>query len=185
MVFEKKVSLIVMLCNLIEKKASKCHYYWSKDEKIKNFKLQITSEKQINENYIIRDFDCTCTKTNEVRKIKQLHFTGWPDHGVPEIEKVFDTFQEMIAEVEKLILESPVVVHCSAGVGRTGTFISMYNIHHIFSQKMLGEDVAFNFNIWNLVRKLKEHRIMSVENILQYKFIYSYVGKYLFNILKK
>ena len=80
-------------------------------------------------------------KTNEyTRNVKQIHFTKWPDHGVPPIDKVYDAFCKIIEEVDnnedisKISdnqYKSPVVVHCSAGVGRTGTFISLYNFHSI------------------------------------------------------
>lgn len=172
-----------MLCNLIEKKVSKCHKYWSSQEKIKNFKLEKCSEKALNEYLIIREFELTYLKTNEKRSIKQLHFTGWPDHGVPPLDEVYDTFQEMIGQVLKV--KSPAVVHCSAGVGRTGTFIAMYNLNYIIKKSKESELSSVSFNIWNLVRKLKEHRIMSVENVLQYKFIYSYMSKSLVNLFKR
>ncbi len=175
--------MVVMLCNLIEKKTIKCHKYWSREEKIKNFKLEKLSEKTLNDKLIVRDFSLTHLKTNEIRNVRQMHFTGWPDHGVPDLDQVFDTFQFMIQEVEKV--SSPVVVHCSAGVGRTGTFITMYNLHYNLKKSKESDESSINFNIWNLVRKLKEFRIMSVENILQYKFVYSYMSKLLLKLLPK
>jgi protein tyrosine phosphatase len=185
MVFEKKVSLIVMLCNLIEKKIIKCHNYWSEEEKLRNFKLEKKSEQTINEYLIVREFCLTHLKTNEERSLKQLHFVGWPDHGVPVLEDVYDTFQAIIDEVDQNN-SSPVVVHCSAGVGRTGTFISMYNLHIAVQKSLfLNKQNSVSFNLWNLVRKIKEFRIQSVENILQYKFLYSYISKTLVKIFKK
>jgi protein tyrosine phosphatase len=185
MVFENKVSLIVMLCNLIEKKLTKCHNYWSDQEKLRNFKLEKKSEQIINDYLVMREFSLTHVKSKEERSLKQLHFVGWPDHGVPNLDDVYDTFQTMIQEVEQNI-SSPVVVHCSAGVGRTGTFISMYNLHMTIEKSLfLNKQSSVSFNIWNLVRKIKELRIMSVENSLQYRFIYSFMSKTLTKIFKK
>jgi len=77
-------------------------------------------------------------KGNEVREVKQYHFTEWPDHGVPKADKVYDVFMHLIEEVDNNhrieinstdSYKSPIVVHCSAGVGRTGTFIGIYNFY--------------------------------------------------------
>jgi protein tyrosine phosphatase len=137
-----------------------------------------------------RSFELT-DKEGNVRNITQLNFTGWPDHGVPNIDNVFDTFTDMIKRVkEHLDLykdTSPVIVHCSAGVGRTGTFMSMYTLTQEINKQLEGQpksSVTVKFNVWNTVRHLKEQRILSVENFHQYQFIYKFIGKILKNYFK-
>jgi protein tyrosine phosphatase len=196
MIYENNVKIIVMLCELIEGNRSKCHQYWSNKNKLKAFTLQMNEENKISSYLTVRSFALTRVdiEGGEERLVTQLHFTGWPDHGVPNISKVYDTFAHMIKEVDAKFGESvsnsnlnstlisPVVVHCSAGIGRTGTFISMYALHRTINSQKGNDKVTFN--IWNTVRKIKEMRLNSVENILQYKFIYSFVQKYLQNFFK-
>jgi len=184
MVYEKEVVLIIMVCNLIEKKYPKCHKYWSLKESSSNLSLSSISETQIDSNLVEREFKLTNQKTNEIRSIKHLHFVGWPDHGVPELDDVYNSFQYMLEKVYEAKSKSkgPIIVHCSAGVGRTGTFMAMYNMHYNIRNQI--QNKVVRFNIWNTVRKLKEQRRSSVENFLQYKFIYNFTAKYLLDVLK-
>ena len=69
------------------------------------------------------------------------------------------------------------MVHCSAGIGRTGTFISVYNLYHeILEQINNKKTIEIRFSIMNLVRKLKEMRLYLVENQTQYNFLYQFVN---------
>ena len=70
------------------------------------------------------------------------------------------------------------IVHCSAGVGRTGTFVSMYLLEKEINEQINAKKEYIRFNIFNLVRKIKEMRIYMVQSEVQYEFIYAYV-KYL------
>ncbi len=92
-----------MLCNLTEKKVSKCHKYWT-EYKSKNIEISLGEEKTIFEHLTQRSFIVNYLERNETREINQLHFTGWPDHGVPEISTVYDTFHYMLKETEKILL---------------------------------------------------------------------------------
>lgn len=183
MVHENESTLIIMLCALVEKERVKCHKYWT-EESPKSLKIKLIKETSINQYLMIRDLELTIIDTQEVRYIKQLHFVGWPDHGVPEVDRVYDIFQHILQEIDKHVSIAPVVVHCSAGVGRTGTLISLYNIYHSFQKQIDLNNAKLKFNIWNVVRKLKEQRLSSVENVLQYKFIYSYIYKMLGYLFK-
>jgi protein tyrosine phosphatase len=161
-----------MLCNLQEKGRIKCAKYWpSKKISLPKFSVEQTAEDK-DLNLIIRKFNLK-DNTN-TREITQLHFISWPDHGVPDLDEVYDDFIKMIEKVDEV--DPPVVVHCSAGIGRTGTFMSFYNIHKILEKNN-------SLSIFNIVRKLKEQRLGSVENILQYKLVYSFLDKYFKKII--
>lgn len=180
MIIQNKSFLIIMLCNTTESGRSKCHQYWpmtNEELKLKGKSIKLSKEDKVNQsNFLIRrKFDVVSheDKGKIKSEVTQIHFQGWPDHGVPEIEESYKDFLEMISIVDDYIGKSPIVVHCSAGIGRTGTFISLYNaILSINSKKD-------HMNIFEIVRKVKECRRYSVENPNQYKFIYGIVRKYI------
>ena len=117
------------------------------------------------------------SKANSSEKIiTQIHYKGWPDHGVPDIRKEFNSFLYMIQKVDELKGNGPVVTHCSAGVGRTGTFISIYILYQeIMAQIKNEQSKEIKFSVFNMVRKLKEMRLHMVQNLAQYKFIYTFI----------
>lgn len=159
--------MIIMLCNIKEKGRTKCAKYWpSRKLDLPNKSVEFISEEK-SDNLIIRKFNLK--DQNSTREITQLHFISWPDHGVPEIDQVYEDFTLMLKKVDEV--NSPIIIHCSAGIGRTGTFISFYNIYKSLQSES-------SLSIFNIVRKLKEQRLGLVENILQYKLIYSFLDKY-------
>ncbi len=167
MIIEYNSTIIIMLCNEFERGREKCCQYW----KGKDYK------ETKNKNLIIRDI--IISKYNIKRVITQIQYIGWPDHGIPEIKEAYDNFISMIYFIIENYNNSPVVVHCSAGVGRTGTFLSIFNIVHeiIFNKR---QDLI-KFSIFNTVRKLKEFRMLLVQNEEQYYFIYKFIEVFLLN----
>lgn len=179
-----------MLCNVFEKNRPKCHQYWpdkSMSIKLKLFDVDFVSENDLVDKWISeRKF--LIKNENENFEVTQIHFKGWPDHGVPDIENTYVYFQSMF----KYVLEAgkhPVVCHCSAGIGRTGTFISSYilwsqlterynYLKKLEEKKEISEDKSkFEFSIFKTVLKAKQARCYSVENVKQYEFIYGLVKK--------
>ena len=182
MVEQYNVQVIVMLCNLREGTIEKCADYWGKE--MEKYKVEVLEENKFNEYLVIRKFKLiNVKKENNFKEITQLHFIGWPDAGVPKSELTYDTFLEMFDVVKKNKKDLPMVVHCSAGVGRTGTFIAMYNLYNEILQQI--DDLSkkdIEFSIFNLVRKMKEMRMFLVQNISQYLFVHKFIKNLLDSI---
>lgn len=132
MVWEQKSKAILMLNRVIEKNAVKCHQYWpignrygGEDELILldvNLKITFICQKE-ESHYILREFQVTDLESQDSRKVLQFHYTTWPDFGVPESPAAFLNFLFAVRESGALNSNvGPPVVHCSAGIGRSGTF---------------------------------------------------------------
>ena len=177
MIFEYDCKIILMLCSEIEGGRKKCSEYWKSKNSI--FKIEYKEEKK--KDLIIRNI--TISKDKISKNVTQIQYKGWPDHGIPRIEEAYDSFIYMIDFIIKNNNNCPVVTHCSAGVGRTGTFLSIYNLAIEIDKKK--NNKIIEFSIFNVVRKLKEMRMYLVQNDLQYFFVYQFIQIYLNNLFKK
>lgn len=182
MIDEYNCNVIVMLCNLKENGTEKCAKYWSESYTMNNYKIKAEKRFEQKRN-LIRQFKLINISKKTERIIYHIQFIDWPDHDVPDCEegKVFEIFLNMIENVDNLKGDGPVVVHCSAGVGRTGTFISMYYLYKEIKKQIDENKKEIQFSIFNFVRKLKEMRILSVQTIFQYHFIHQFVYYLLLN----
>ena len=120
-------------------------------------------------------------KINENFEVKQMHILCWQDHGMPNEQNLAnDIFYKMIDYIKKERenednnnIKAPIVVHCSAGVGRTGTVIAIYVI--ILCLEYLKKyKLPLIMNVFNVVRKLREQRYSLVTDTDQYQFIYDF-----------
>jgi len=176
MIDEYNCKVIVMLCNLIEDGKEKCAFYY--DEKFRMNKYKICIENIIQkESYIIRIIKLKNLNNKIEKKVNQIHFTNWPDNLIPNIQngEIFNVLLEIILKAEANKGDGPIVSHCSAGIGRTGTFISMYYLYKEIKEQVDKKKQFIQFSVFNLVRKLKEMRISMVQNIIQYQFIIHFV----------
>ncbi|XP_061911796.1 receptor-type tyrosine-protein phosphatase H isoform X2 [Entelurus aequoreus] len=159
MIWEQRVSAIVMLTNCVEGTRTKCEHYWPAQSKscfYGDLTITITSEQQ-KPNWTIREFHVKHRNIPAERMIKHFHFTAWPDHGVPQGTDVLIQFRGLIGEhIEAQGNKAPIVVHCSAGVGRTGTIIAL----DVLLQQ-LHRDRKVNINA--LVHKMRLHRPYMVQ----------------------
>ncbi|XP_043980901.1 receptor-type tyrosine-protein phosphatase eta isoform X2 [Gambusia affinis] len=165
MVWEKNVQTLVMLTRCNEQGRVKCEQYWSSGTKhCEDIIVTTTSEIQL-EDWTIRDFDIKNVKTTEVRSVRHFHFTAWPDHGVPETTELLISFRHLVREhMNQYSRNSPTVVHCSAGVGRTGTFIAIDRL--IFQIER--ENTV---DVYGIVHDLRMHRPLMVQTEDQYVFL--------------
>ena len=188
MCFDYDIKLIIMLCNLEENGKEKCVEYWeNKNSDIlasdatifTNFDITYTTEN-LNEDIIIRNINILDREKQIEKKIKQIHYGNWPNHKTLDINKVYGNILFMFNLVDKEIGLSPICVHCSAGVGRAGTFIAIYNLYRDILNQLHDDNIhKISISFLNLVRKMKEMRMHLVEREEQYKLIYKFVSKFL------
>ncbi|XP_062405345.1 receptor-type tyrosine-protein phosphatase eta [Sardina pilchardus] len=167
MIWEKNVHTVVMLTRCNEQGRVKCEEYWPAGTETKHFSnliVNTTSEIPL-EDWTIRDFDVKNVKTAETRAVRHFHFTAWPDHGVPETTELLINFRHLVREhMDQYSRHSPTMVHCSAGVGRTGTFIAIDRL--IFQIERDGV-----VDIYGIIHDLRMHRTLMVQTEDQYVFL--------------
>ncbi|CAI2364949.1 unnamed protein product [Moneuplotes crassus] len=193
MVWQEKVSLIFMLCPLMEDEKKKCSEYWPHEgtEKTLNIDDQFlitfeevveSSEEIINKCCKIRKLKIKNIAKNEERIFTHYNMLSWPDFGTPE-ENEYTIIEDIVAKIQEIEdnekSKEKIIVHCSAGIGRTGTLIAIYNCvctieHYIKTDNIKNGKLS----IFAVVRRLREQRFHMVHNELQYHFIYQFIHHY-------
>ncbi|KAG0428853.1 hypothetical protein HPB47_024186, partial [Ixodes persulcatus] len=174
MVWEHNSNIVVMLTKLKEMGREKCHQYWPSEHSQRYLYYVVDPITEYNmPQYILREFKVTDAKDGQSRTIRQFHFTDWPEQGVP---KTAEGYLEFIAQVhktkEQFGQEGPITVHCSAGVGRTGMFISL----SIVLERLQCEGVM---DMFQTVRTLRTQRPGMVQTEDQYQFCYRAALEYM------
>uniref|UniRef100_A0A8D0CLC0 protein-tyrosine-phosphatase n=1 Tax=Scleropages formosus TaxID=113540 RepID=A0A8D0CLC0_SCLFO len=164
MVWQENSAIIVMVTNLVEVGRVKCCKYWPDDTEIYRDMKVTLIETQLLSEYVIRTFAVEKRGAHEIREIRQFHFTGWPDHGVPYHATGLLGFVRQVKS-KCPANAGPIVVHCSAGAGRTGCFI----VIDIMLDMAEREGVV---DIYNCVRELRSRRVNMVQTEEQYVFIH-------------
>ncbi|XP_071854861.1 uncharacterized protein [Apostichopus japonicus] len=166
MVIQEKVLNIVMLTNLIEKGKERCKQYWPKavgdTQKFATCEVKWKSTENFAD-YEIRSL--TVTFGNERRKVRNWHYRTWPDMDVPQQATPLIGFAKKV-KLQQSASTGPLVVHCSAGVGRTGTFIALSTLMDAIHNKDI-------IDIYGFVEEMRENRIMMVQTALQFKFLHT------------
>lgn len=172
MAWEQNVHNIVMVTQCVEKGRVKCDHYWPADQDSLYYGdliLQMLSESVLPE-WTIREFKiCSEEQLDTHRLIRQFHYTVWPDHGVPETTQSLIQFVRTVRDyINRTPGAGPTVVHCSAGVGRTGTFIALDRI----LQQLDSKD---SVDIYGAVHDLRLHRVHMVKTECQYVYLHQCV----------
>ncbi|XP_042614843.1 receptor-type tyrosine-protein phosphatase T-like isoform X4 [Cyprinus carpio] len=164
MIWQENSASIVMVTNLVEVGRVKCVRYWPDETELYgDIKVTLIETEPLAE-YVIRTFTVQKRGHHEIREIRQFHFTSWPDHGVPCYATGLLGF---IRQVKFLNPPDagPIVVHCSAGAGRTGCFIAV----DIMLDMAESEGVV---DIFNCIRELRSQRVNMVQTEEQYVFVH-------------
>ncbi|XP_060679815.1 receptor-type tyrosine-protein phosphatase mu-like isoform X4 [Hemiscyllium ocellatum] len=164
MIWQENSATIVMVTNLVEVGRVKCCKYWPDDTEIYGDIKVTLIETELLAEYVIRTFAVEKRGAHEIREIRQLHFTGWPDHGVPYHATGLLGFVRRV-KTKNPAGAGPIVVHCSAGAGRTGCFM----VIDIMLDMADREGVV---DIYNCVRELRSRRVNMVQTEEQYVFIH-------------
>uniref|UniRef100_A0A8B9VVD1 protein-tyrosine-phosphatase n=1 Tax=Anas zonorhyncha TaxID=75864 RepID=A0A8B9VVD1_9AVES len=164
MIWQEQSACVVMVTNLVEVGRVKCYKYWPDDTEVYgDFKVTCVEVEPLAE-YVVRTFTLGRRGYNEIREVKQFHFTGWPDHGVPYNATGLLSFIRRV-KLSNPPSAGPIVVHCSAGAGRTGCYI----VIDIMLDMAEREGVV---DIYNCVKALRSRRINMVQTEEQYIFIH-------------
>ncbi|XP_060574211.1 receptor-type tyrosine-protein phosphatase mu-like, partial [Ruditapes philippinarum] len=165
MVWEERTDKIIMLTNLDESGKMKCEQYWPDQGKTKNYhgyKVVCIAEKIFSE-FTLREFSVNVQGSGS-RKVTQYHYTAWPDRSVPDNVASLVEFRNKV-EQSKSNDAGPMVVHCSAGIGRTGTYIALDTLIQI------GKNDNY-VDIFGRVMALRGQRGHMVQNLEQYIFLH-------------
>ncbi|XP_036035391.1 receptor-type tyrosine-protein phosphatase F isoform X14 [Onychomys torridus] len=174
MLWEHNSTIIVMLTKLREMGREKCHQYWPAERSARYQYFVVDPMAEYNmPQYILREFKVTDARDGQSRTIRQFQFTDWPEQGVPKTGEGFIDFIGQVHKTkEQFGQDGPITVHCSAGVGRTGVFVTL----SIALERMRYEGVV---DMFQTVKTLRTQRPAMVQTEDQYQLCYRAALEYL------
>ncbi|XP_049486782.1 tyrosine-protein phosphatase non-receptor type 13 isoform X5 [Panthera uncia] len=169
MIWEQKSTVIAMMTQEVEGEKIKCQRYWpnilGKTTMVSDrLRLALVRMQQL-KGFVVRAMALEDIQTGETRHISHLNFTAWPDHDTPSQPDDLLTFISYMRHIHK---SGPIITHCSAGIGRSGTLICIDVVLGLISQDL-------DFDISDLVRcmRLQRHGMVQTED--QYVFCYQVI----------
>ncbi|XP_071062532.1 receptor-type tyrosine-protein phosphatase S-like isoform X6 [Pseudochaenichthys georgianus] len=174
MLWEHNSTIVVMLTKLREMGREKCHQYWPAERSARYQYFVVDPMAEYNmPQYILREFKVTDARDGQSRTVRQFQFTDWPEQGVPKSGEGFIDFIGQVHKTkEQFGQDGPISVHCSAGVGRTGVFITL----SIVLERMRYEGAV---DIFQTVKMLRTQRPAMVQTEDEYQFCYQAALEYL------
>ncbi|XP_055852475.1 tyrosine-protein phosphatase Lar isoform X5 [Episyrphus balteatus] len=174
MLWEHNSTIVVMLTKLKEMGREKCFQYWPHERSVRYQYYVVDPIAEYNmPQYKLREFKVTDARDGSSRTVRQFQFIDWPEQGVPKSGEGFIDFIGQVHKTkEQFGQDGPITVHCSAGVGRTGVFITL----SIVLERMQYEGVL---DVFQTVRILRAQRPAMVQTEDQYHFCYRAALEYL------
>lgn len=178
MVWEHNVSVIIMLTNFIENGRHKCVKYWppaeGKDKIVYgDFEVMKRNEEEVPSCYTLTQLSIKNMQTQEVKYVDHFWYTSWPDFGIPKVAEPILKLREAVDQRRRSGPSNtgPVVVHCSAGLGRSGTFIAV----DMGIQQYLEEGVV---DPLKYLCEMRQDRGGMIQTQDQYKFVHQALVEY-------
>ncbi|XP_033739097.1 receptor-type tyrosine-protein phosphatase epsilon-like [Pecten maximus] len=171
MAWQNECGKIIMLANLVEVGKKKCANYWmGKDgDSLQLGLYQVTLlEEEAYAFYTIRKVSVKNKQTNAKRQISQYHFTRWSDHGVPEAFELLQFYKRV--ESCQTDLKGPLIVHCSAGIGRTGTYIGL---DALLREGKLNDEI----DVFGYTERMRNGRMNMIQTLEQYKVLHDVLAE--------
>ncbi|XP_064632277.1 tyrosine-protein phosphatase non-receptor type 12-like isoform X3 [Lineus longissimus] len=173
MLWKYEIKVVIMACNEREGGKAKCERYWAYSGEEKSFRgitVKLKKEENICEDFCKRHL--VARKGTEERCLQQFHYINWPDHGAPES---CSSLLEMVAKmrVDQPGDSPPIVIHCSAGCGRTGTICAVDYAWNVLKSGALTED----FNIKNIILEMRKQRPSIVQSKDQYILVHQAIAE--------
>ncbi|XP_055451591.1 LOW QUALITY PROTEIN: receptor-type tyrosine-protein phosphatase H [Psammomys obesus] len=168
LVWEQRSHTVVMLTNCMESGRVKCEHYWPLDaQPCTHGQLQVTLiSEEVTENWAVRDLQLFHMEEQQTLSVRQFHYLAWPDHGVPYSPDPLLAFQKVLRQWLDHTMDGGLpIVHCSAGVGRTGTLIAL----DVLLRQLECEGLVGPFNF---VKRMRESRPLMVQTEAQYVFLH-------------
>ncbi|KAK7865635.1 hypothetical protein R5R35_006892, partial [Gryllus longicercus] len=179
MVWEQGSVVMVMLTRLTEAGTAMCDRYWPKEgsELYHIYEVHLVSEHIWCDDYLVRSFYLKNLKTGETRTVTQFHFVSWPDAGVPSSTKALLEFRRKVNKSYRG-RSCPIVVHCSDGVGRTGTYCLIDMVLNRMAKGAKEIDIAAT------LEHIRDQRPAMVRTKQQFEFCLMAVAEEVHAILK-
>ncbi|OCT89431.1 tyrosine-protein phosphatase non-receptor type 9 [Xenopus laevis] len=186
MIWEQNVLVIVMTTRVEEGGHRKCGQYWPLSSGSMSTYGAVTVTNKATENhqhYRKSTLELSTRQGKDKRLISHLQFLSWPDFGVPSSAAALINFRGAVKKEQQRLVQElgtqwrgppegpPFVVHCSAGIGRTGTFCTL----DICLSQL---DNVGTVNIQETVQRMRRQRAFSIQTPEQYYFCYTSVLEY-------
>ncbi|XP_011499069.1 PREDICTED: tyrosine-protein phosphatase non-receptor type 9 isoform X2 [Ceratosolen solmsi marchali] len=186
MIWEQQTLVVVMTTRVVERERTKCAQYWGPEagDQVTAGGFTVTTlEVDTNPDYTISKLLLKNNKTEETREVCHMLYTAWPDYGVPQSAKALLQFLSLVRQQQNKLLANrgdtwaghprgpPIVVHCSAGIGRTGTFCTL----DICTSRL--EDIG-TVDIRGTVERIRAQRAFSIQMPDQYVFCHRALAEY-------
>ncbi|CAG2109994.1 unnamed protein product, partial [Medioppia subpectinata] len=173
MIWETDITVIVMACNERESGKYKCESYWPQDndepQQYGNITVELVKWRQVCPDFLVRTLKVKADSIE--RTVCQFHYQTWPDHGVPNSVHPILELVRLMRDVQ--ISETrPILIHCSAGCGRTGTLCSIDYVWALLRTGKLRED----FSLYLIIKEMRKQRIAMVQTLEQYMLCYKAVA---------
>uniref|UniRef100_A0A0E0FA16 Tyrosine specific protein phosphatases domain-containing protein n=1 Tax=Oryza meridionalis TaxID=40149 RepID=A0A0E0FA16_9ORYZ len=140
------------------------------------YNVKITNAKRDSHQLWLRDVMVQCNESSRVHSVRHIEYPDWPDHGVPTNT---DAVRQIRKWLQNTPMEHPIVVHCSAGIGRTGAYIT---IHSTIERLLLGDKSSYHLD--ETVKTLRTQRVGMVQTEKQYMFCYRAIADELKDLLE-